>query len=651
MKRRQAILASGTGGLWGWRSMARLALAVLSVAALALGEHAARADAQRSLAVPADLAAQNVAVITIREEITPVTRQSVSRRIRQAVSAGADLLVFDIDSPGGELYSALGICSDIKQAGVRTVGWVNTRAYSGGALIALACGRLIINDPASMGDIKPVTAGLEGVKPLTRGQLEKVLPPLLSEILDSAQRNNRALGRYVYDEQLVQAMVVSDAQLWLVRHRETGQQLCITRSEFEMLFPGERTDQTPRIASLGGLREAPAEPARGRGRRADERPPEPVNTPIREVRPDGSPAEGWKPVVPASPTVSSVGAAIGGGLTQPSIRPTIAAADVGKYELIQKVSDGTGPIVLNAEDMRFFGLAANVAADGSLQPIRSDADLKAFFGARNVVRLDPNWSEGLVFFLTNPIVRGVLIVTFLLAMFLEMANPGLVLPGGVAALALITLLAPPMLIGMATWWEVAAIAAGILLIALEIFVIPGFGVPGILGLVLLFGGLVGTFVPPRNQMFPGQDTTGRDLSMGVVTVLLAAVTAGIGIYFITRHFGSLPILNRLILKEPGVLENQQDDTLLTAMGSTGFRPQVGHEGVALTPLRPAGKVRIGEEEFDVVSELGFVDAGCRVRVIQVTPFRIAVEPLAPPAAASQPPTPEAPGPGDQERTN
>jgi membrane-bound ClpP family serine protease len=649
-------MGTAAGLVGGWRPLARLALALLSVVALGLGEHAARAAAQPSLAVPADLAAQNLAVITIREEITPVTRQSVSRRIRHAVNAGADLLVFDIDTPGGELYSALGIASDIKQAGVRTVAWINTRAYSGGALIALACGRIVINDPASMGDIKPVTAGLEGVKPLSRGQLEKVLPPILSEVLDSAQRNNRALGRYVYDEQLVQAMVVSDAQLWLVRNKETGQQLCVTRAEFEMLFPGERTDQTPRIPSLGGQREAPTQPARGRGIRPEDRPPAPIAGPIRDVQPDGSPAEGWKPVVPASPTVSSVGAAIGSGLTQPSIRPGITAADVGRYELIQRVSDGTGPIVLNAEDMRFFGLAANTAADGSLRPIRNDADLKAFFGARNLIRLDPNWSEGLVFFLTNPIVRGVLIVTFLLAMFLEMANPGLVLPGGVAALALITLLAPPMLIGMATWWEVAAIAAGILLIALEIFVIPGFGVPGILGLVLLFGGLVGTFVPPKDQMFPGQDTTGRDLSMGVVTVLLAAVTAGIGIYFITRHFGSLPILNRLILKEPGVLEARDDEPMLEAMGPAGFRPQAGMEGVALTPLRPAGKIRIGEEDFDVVSELGFVDAGTRVRVLQVTPFRIAVEPINEPNPAQPPPLQTRDGgesvdPGDTERTN
>lgn len=613
---------------------ARLALGVvallLSLAGPTMAQNGAAGGAPR--AVSADLAARNVAVITLREEITSVTKRSIERRIREATSAGADLLVFDIDSPGGELYAALGICSDIKQAGVRTMAWVNTRAFSGGALVALACDRIVVSDPASMGDIKPVTIGLEGPKPLTRGQLEKVLPPLLAEVIDSAQRNNRELGRYVYDEQLLQAMVVSDAELWLVRDKQTGLTLTVTRPEFEMLFPGEPTDQTPRLASLGGRRAAePEAPAQGQGVKPSDRAAAPVLArgqrpdEIRPIVPDGSPAEGWNPVMPASPTASSVGPSLAMNLSVPSMRPVIRAEDRGRYELVQKVSDGTGPLVLTAEDMRFFGLASNVDASGALAPVKSDADLKALAGATSLVRLDPSWSEGLVFFLTNPIVRGVLIVVFLLSLFLEMAHPGLILPGGVAAMALIALLAPPMLIGMANWWEIAAIASGVLLIALELFVLPGFGVAGIVGLLLLFGGLVGTFVPGADQMFPGQNSAGRDASMGALTVFLSAVTAGIGIYFITKNFGSLPVLNRLILRDAEVAETAPAESMLAAMGPGAFAVSAGMEGVAATPLRPAGKMRVQDQEIDVVCELGFVPAGSRVRVVHVSPFRVAVE--------------------------
>jgi len=64
-------------------------------------------------------------------------------------------------------------------------------------------------------------------------------------------------------------------------------------------------------------------------------------------------------------------------------------------------------------------------------------------------------------------------------MFLEMSHPGVGLPGAIAALALVALLAPPALLGMANWWEIGAIGVGLLLIVVEIFVLPGFGLPGI----------------------------------------------------------------------------------------------------------------------------------------------------------------------------
>jgi hypothetical protein len=200
-------------------------------------------------------------------------------------------------------------------------------------------------------------------------------------------------------------------------------------------------------------------------------------------------------VKPASPAVANV--AVDASATQSLApqRPEFSLADQGKYRLVEYVADGNGPLILKTADMERYGLARQV--------VRNDAELLAFFGAKNLRRLDPTWSEGLVAFLTNPIVRGVLIVIFLIALFLEMSHPGVTLPGLVAGVSLVALLAPPLIIGMANWWEVAAIASGILLIALEIFVIPGFGITGILGVLLLFAGLIGTFVPSgSDSLFP-----------------------------------------------------------------------------------------------------------------------------------------------------
>jgi len=217
---------------------------------------------------------------------------------------------------------------------------------------------------------------------------------------------------------------------------------------------------------------------------------------------------------------------------------------------------------------------------------------------------------------------------FLLALFIEMTHPGLILPGAIAAGALVGLLAPPMLINMASWWEVAAIASGLLLIVLEIFVIPGFGVFGLLGLVLLFGGIVGTFVP-QGGLFPDSPGPRTDLLYGAVTLILAIGTSGVLMYFVSRHFASLPIFHRLVLKETVYDEDKAGDEMLAVMGEGTGKLRTGMVGTAMTPLRPAGRIELsGGRIIDVVSDTGYIASGTLVRVTGVSDFRVGVEPAA-----------------------
>ena len=206
-----------------------------------------------------------------------------------------------------------------------------------------------------------------------------------------------------------------------------------------------------------------------------------------------------------------------------------------------------------------------------------------------------------------------------------MTHPGAILPGVASVVALGLLIAPGMLIGMATWWEVLAIFSGLLLIGLEIFVIPGFGVPGVLGLLLLFAGLIGLFVPAGTGPFPDTPEGRRDVLRGGVALLLSFGTAATFMYFIAKHFGSIPYLGRLILKTP----DSDDSDVLAAMDPDGDAlARVGQTGTAITPMRPAGRVQIGDSVIDAVAEYGFIDAGTRIRVVQVDGMRIAVEAVA-----------------------
>ena len=299
-----------------------------------------------------------------------------------------------------------------------------------------------------------------------------------------------------------------------------------------------------------------------------------------------------------------------------SRRPILSGADAGKYRLLGYAVDG-GLLTLTTDDLVRYGFAERV--------VRNDEQLLQFFGAATLTRLDTTWSESLARFLDSFIVKGFLVVVFLLALFMEMAAPGLGLAGGVALFCLAALVAPQFLVGAASWWGIAAIGAGLGLIAIEIFVLPGFGVPGISGVVLMLFGLLGVIVGPGGFSGPG---AGEDLAYAAATLLLAIFTAGVGIYFISKHYRSIPLMNRLILADQ-VRSGESPTTLLTAMGvaDAGMGVAIGDVGVATTPLRPAGTAEINDTFFDVVSEYGFVDSGQRVRVISVGRFRIAVEPV------------------------
>ncbi|MEI7657987.1 MAG: NfeD family protein [Phycisphaerae bacterium] len=587
--------------------MIRLATWWVMLLAAAACCWSARAQEGVPVSVPAGRAARNVAVITLRGEIDHkgVMAQSVRRRIDAAARDGADAIVFELDTPGGSVPTVLKICEAVRASPVKnTVAWVNPQAYSGGAVIALACREIVVSGNASFGDAMPILMNPMGMltgmakAPTDRELLKKVLPPLIAEVTQSARAYNTTAGAYLRDEYLVQSIVANDVELWYVRNRETGVRMCIDRAEFEMLFPGASTGGPTRLASQ-------------------------ASTGKLELRvPEGSRQGVPVPAGSAKMAIASSELSV----VAPSLRPRLSAGDAGAWELIDKVKDGSLPAVFKAEDMEHYGLANNDAeasAIGSrLRPIDSDADLKAYFGAMHVQRYEPTWSEGLVDLLTNIVVQALLVAIFLIAVFVQMLHPGSLAAGVASTSALVLLIAPGMLIGMASWWEVLAIFSGLALIALEIFVIPGFGVPGVLGLALLLAGLVGLFVPAGTGPFPDTPEGRRDLLRGGVALLMSLGTAGVAMYFIAKHFSSIPFLGRLVLSGPG---SEESDLLGAMDDDRSMTARVGQTGRAVTPMRPAGRVELGDVVIDAVAEFGFIEAGASVRVVKVDGMRIAVE--------------------------
>ena len=593
-------------------------------------------------AVPAYRQADKVVVITMEGPIDAVTAMSMRRRITAAELAGANAIVFDINSPGGEVGAVLEITNAIKASSIdNTVAWINPDAYSGGAIVALACREIVVNSPSSMGDAFPVTMtsvpgqNRMGLRGLTPDERTKILPVLLADVTDSARRNG-------WDEYMVQAIVIDGIELWWVEDQANGQRLAVNEAEFRMLFGRPPVRGRPLLAGVtGGVREANAPDTGSESESASTEPAAdasatPGTPDSPPVTPTATPApeEGAQPFRPASDTLEDVAREFALPerselrLDRPSQRPVLTPADAGRFTDLGFLTDGTAPIVLRDDQMLAFGFSATT--------VRTDDELRDYFGAVEMVRSDESWSERLVRFMTSGMVRGVLIVVMLIALFLEMMSPGLTVPGVIAAASLVLLLAPPALIGAAGWWEFVAIGIGVVLLGIEIFVLPGFGLFGVLGVVALFAGLLGTFVPAGGALSnPG---TQQEMLRGATIILLSAITAGVGMYLIARHFNRLPFLDRLVLgATPG---DEDEDTaradaelLRAAARVTDMPLSVGMTGVAITALRPVGTAEIEGRMFDVVAGLGVIDPGVPVRVVAVERFRIVVEEVTPEGTA------------------
>ncbi|MCC5822402.1 MAG: hypothetical protein LAT64_06675 [Phycisphaerales bacterium] len=614
-----------------WRFVSLLAATLLAWTG-ALAQDAATGSGTPTV-IPAYRQADKVVVITLTGGIDSITAMSVRRRIELAERGGADAIVLDIDSPGGEVGAVLEITNAIKGSSIaNTVAWINPDAYSGGAIVALACREIVANSPASMGDAFPVTMAAVpgqsrvGLRGLTPDERTKILPVLLADVTDSARRNG-------WDEYMVQAVVIDGIELWWVEDKDTGMTMAVNEEEYKMLFGRMPVRGRPLLAGVtGGVQSSPTTPPRrpaplpGEDAEAEADPAEtePAPAPPRTRR--ASEAENGQGFLPASEALRDIADEFASAertdlrLEQASQRPVLTPADAGRFNDLGYLTDGTAPIVMRDDQMRRFGFAIEI--------IRNDEELTAFFGARELIRVNENWSEKLVRFMTGGIVRGVLIVVMLLALFIEMMSPGLTVPGVIAGGALILLLAPPMLVGMAGWWELAAITIGIVLLAVELFVLPGFGLFGVLGVIALFGGLLGTFVPAGGSLAdPG---TQEDLLRGATIILLSVITAGIGMYLIGRHFNRFPLLDRLVL---GARMDDEDEEgarvdaemLRAATRQPAAVAEVGAIGVATTTLRPSGTAEFDGRLVDVVADLGYIDSNTPVRVVRVEGFRVVVD--------------------------
>ncbi|MDR4467399.1 MAG: hypothetical protein MRJ68_03755 [Nitrospira sp.] len=227
-----------------------------------------------------------------------------------------------------------------------------------------------------------------------------------------------------------------------------------------------------------------------------------------------------------------------------------------------------------------------------------------------VRRGEKNWAEWIVRVLTHPAVSGVLIAVGTLGILFEIQSPGFGAPGAVGLVSLALFLWGHWLVRLAGWEEMLLIGIGLILLAIEVFLVPGFGLVGGLGIAALIGGLGLSLV--------GVGATWAMMTAAVIQVMLALLIAIVVALVFLRFAPRVPF------GRPLVLETGLGTELGYASAPEGDRHWLGKQGAAASMLRPAGIAQFDHERVDVVTEGEFVEAGEPIEVIRVDGNRIVV---------------------------
>ena len=268
--------------------------------------------------------------------------------------------------------------------------------------------------------------------------------------------------------------------------------------------------------------------------------------------------------------------------------------------------DSTKLITITSEEAVKFGMADTVL--GSVDEVRKEFSLTA----AQVVEEKSNFAEGLVRFVNNPIVSSILIMIGLVGLFTEIKTGGWGWPGTLAVIALLLFFGSAYILELASTFEIVIFVVGVVLLLLEIFVIPGFGIVGVLGILLivtgLFLGLIGDF----------SITDSNDLSNAIIQLASSFLLTGVFIYVLSKFLPKTKAWNNLIL-------NANISSTSGYTSSLDLNSLIGAQGIALTDLRPAGTAVINNKRIDVVTDGEFIKNGTSIVVNFIQGSRVVVE--------------------------
>lgn len=247
----------------------------------------------------------------------------------------------------------------------------------------------------------------------------------------------------------------------------------------------------------------------------------------------------------------------------------------------------------------------NGYSEGEVERIEDILEINNI-GPYEIINYEKSWDESIIAFFLNPMVSGLLILVITAGIFFELQTPGVGFPLAAAGLALIFYLTPYYMNGLAANWEIAVFFVGLALIALEVFVIPGFGIAGVAGITCTVGALI--LVMLNNDSFDFEFVPSGEIMIASSVVLAGMVGSVLALFFFGYKFTQSKMFGRVALQ----------DTQDSALGySANFRAEslVGKEGTAYTILRPSGRIELEDELYDAYTRGDYIEKGVKIKVI------------------------------------
>jgi len=450
--------------------------------------------------------------IRVEGPIDTIKEHYLRRRIAQARQEKANLIFFEIDSPGGLDVPADSLADAIAHVKeIKTVAYVRD-ATGVAALVALACDDIVFHKDGRMGDLHQVQAG--------DGPAQNLDPAQFAAMLSKAESLAKSKG---HPAAVARAMVDPQAEVVEARDNDTGAVGPVSREQIK------------------------AAPARY--------------------------------------------------VEQGTLK---SAGDV---------------LTVTADKARAFHLAVGVVDDVE--------GLKGLYGlAGKVIRVEqPTWVDALVATLNTRWMSSLLLFVGFFMLVVELKLPGIGLPAITSALAFLLFFWSRYLSGTADSLEIMLFLVGLVCLALELFVFPGFGVFGMSGILLI---LVSVVMASHTFIWPTREYEYRQLgqTLGQITLSIVAVTAGAVVF--GRYFPSMPLFNKMVLKaEP--FGGAADPTAKPAPDPDApLFSLIGESGRTTTTLRPSGKARFGELLIDVTADGFFIEPDSLVEVVEVQGARVIV---------------------------